>query len=107
MQKLTGMCVSGMIRAQFSPQTAWTICSLLRAAPILTIMRNVLVPILMAIPCLTGATVDPALAGAWTLDAPGAQLTWQVAADGHYQLWGSLSDSGMLEASGGNWTTVS
>jgi hypothetical protein len=70
-------------------------------------MRNVFVSILLAIPCLSGATVDPALAGAWRLDAPGAQLVWQVAADGHYQLWGSLTDSGTLEASAGKWTTVS
>jgi hypothetical protein len=70
-------------------------------------MRNMFVPILIAIPCLRGAPVDPALAGVWRLDAPGAQLVWQVAADGHYQLWGSLTDSGTLEASGGKWTTVS
>ena len=70
-------------------------------------MRNVFVPIVMVIPCLSGATVDPALAGTWRLDGPGAQLIWQVAADGHYQLSGLLSDSGMLEASGGKWTTFS
>jgi hypothetical protein len=87
------------------PAGARAVCSLSRKTPIPTIMRDVLVLILMLIPCLSGAMVDPALVGGWRQDAPGAQLIWQVAADGHYQLWGSLNDSGMLEASGG--TTVS
>jgi len=75
--------------------------------PISTIMRKSLLSVLVVVPYLRGAGVDPALAGSWRLDAPGSQLVWQVAADGHYQLWGSLTDSGTLEASGGKWTMVS
>jgi hypothetical protein len=61
----------------------------------------------LAIPSLSTAAVDPALAGLWSLDAPGAQLVWQISTDGRYQVWGSFSDSGMIEASNGKWTTVS
>jgi len=56
---------------------------------------------------LIAAGVDPALVGSWSLQSPGAQLVWQVTADGHYVLTGSLTDSGTIEASYGKWTTTS
>jgi hypothetical protein len=60
-----------------------------------------------AVSSLSAASVDPALAGFWSLDAPGAQLVWQITTDGRYQVWGSFSDSGTIEAANGKWSTVS
>jgi hypothetical protein len=72
-------------------------------------MKRVLLALSLLVALPAAAEVDPGVVGMWQLQWAGAQILWQVRADGTYRLIGTgarpAEHWGRMQAAGGQWSS--